>query len=108
MAAGGVRQGRFSRAKSAGTQAISGLIGGTTYAYLRIKAINDILIGNSTIDPDGSGTTMGYRLHKGEVLEFFNSGATAGLIDGSNIVIRGIYNAPDQLSEAYFFAIDNV
>lgn len=107
MPAGDVRQGKFTKNFSGGTQSIAGLIGGTTYAHLRIQAHTEMLIGNSTIDPtSGTLTHQGYRMSPGEVMTLENHTATAGIIDGAKIVVRGIRDSPP--ASFTVFAIDNV
>jgi hypothetical protein len=97
MAAGDVFQGRFSRTAALGTETIAGLVGGTTYCFLQIKAEEptELLVGNSTIDSQSTtGTIQGYRMSPGEILTMENHGAVAGEIDGAKIRIRAVRDNP--------------
>jgi hypothetical protein len=109
MAAGDVLQGRFTRTAAQGTQSVAGIIGGTTYFHLRIKALSEteLLLGNSTIDAQSTTNTQkGYRMAPGEVVTFENAGATAGLIDGAKILVRAVRDSPP--ADFTILAIANV
>jgi hypothetical protein len=107
MAVGDVRQGTFTRVKADGRTTIAALIGGTTYLLLKIKAGGCIIIGDATIDPDGSDTAKGYKLTPGEEFYIDDGGNTvANLIDGAKINIFAVEGArPVSIS---IFAIDDV
>ena len=108
MAAGDVRQGLFNRNQSQGGATVAGLVGGTTYAHLKVKSTGMILIGNSTVDPNGaSDTNKGYRLQAGEEFVLQNAGGAAGLIDGAKITLIAAEGSSRNLSIT-IFAIDNV
>lgn len=88
MAAGDIFHIQQKLLQSDGRFTVAGLIGGTTYHYLKIKANGPCLVGNSAIDPNSVGPTVNaYRLHPNEEIVMENNTATAGMIDGAKINI---------------------